>query len=489
MQVYGRLYRPRPKLQPSGDLRLQEPKRLWVQPIERCSAQLGKNAFRFLNEEHEIQTWNDSGIPKLWLYNLHYFDHPNVELIERWITENPVGSGNGWEAYPLSLRIVNWIKWALTQGQLSQRAASSLYIQTEYLSHTLEHHLGANHLLANAVALSMAGMYFDGNLAAGWRELGTRLLRDELAEQVLSDGGHYERSPMYHALILESLLDLINVAHAYDIPVEQDQCFWLENARKMLAWLRNMAHPDSRIAFFNDSTFGIAAEIFEQESYAQRLEIRPAILPLGSSGYVRLGVGQTVVLFDGGAIGPDHQPGHAHADTLSFELSHEGRRVLVNSGISTYEKGLTRQWQRGTAAHNTLRVDGLDQSEVWSSFRVARRARAFDVQTDGCTFVEAAHDGYSRLPRPVVHRRRLKLDEGRLTVTDRIEGRGYHDVELFFYFHPEIRPSIHLDQKLAAREQYSSWHPGFNLSIQNKSVAGTWSGHCPVEFVTSIPLS
>ena len=94
----------------------------------------GQNRFRFLNEEREIRTWNDPDIPKLWLYNLHYFENPTSELIESWIAENPTGEGTGWEPYPIALRIVNWIKWSLGGHTLTENAIRSLRVQAEYLS-------------------------------------------------------------------------------------------------------------------------------------------------------------------------------------------------------------------------------------------------------------------------------------------------------------------------------------------------------------------
>ena len=83
-----------------------------------------------------------------------------------------------------------------------------------------------------------------------------------------------------------------------------------------------------------------------------------------------------LLVCDVAPIGPDHLPAHAHADTLSFELSFKGRRVFVNSGTSEYGLSAERQRQRGTAAHNTLVLDEENSSEVWAGFRVARRARA-----------------------------------------------------------------------------------------------------------------
>lgn len=489
-QVYRRIRRRRPRLSGSLEAQPREQRRGPARTIPRAPAQTGENRFCFLNRERAIRSWNDPEVPKLWLYNLHYFDHPQEQLMQRWIRENPRGVGNGWEPYPIAIRLVNWIKWALGRKELRTDFLSSLAEQAEYLSQSLEDHLGANHLLADLVALTMAGMFLEGKSAFAWLETGRKLLRAQIAEQILADGGHYERSPMYHALALESLLDLVNISRVYDLPCEADRALWEKTAGSMLCWLRKMTHPDGGIAFFNDAAFGIAPEPAELLGYAARLGIDAAAVSEGNaSGYVRLESGGAVVLFDAAHLGPDHQPGHGHADTLSFELSVGARRVLVNSGTSTYERGPERQWQRGTAAHNTVRVDGEDQSEVWSAFRVARRARPFGLRTDGKTFVEAAHDGYRRLPSPVIHRRRVELAGDRLRVTDALEGSGPHQVEIFFHFHPEAEARIELDRKLTGSRAKSYWYPAFNRAVENATVTGRWAGPCPVTFETTIFLS
>src|SRR5690606_13481259 len=108
------------------------------------------------------------------------------------------------------------------------------------------------------------------------------------------------------------------------------------------------------------------------------------------------------------AIGPDYIPGHAHADTLSFELSLGTERILVNGGTSTYERGPLREAQRATRSHNTVEIAGTNSSDVWASFRVGRRARVRDVsikERDGCVLVSGTHDGYRHLRGNPLHRR------------------------------------------------------------------------------------
>jgi uncharacterized heparinase superfamily protein len=209
---------------------------------------------------------------------------------------------------------------------------------------------------------------------------------------------------------------------------------------------------------------------------------------LGESGYLRIENNSAVIIFDAAPLGPDYQPGHGHADTLSFELSSRGHRIFVNSGTSTYEQNSLRNYERGTAAHNTIRIDGLDQSEVWANFRVARRARPFDVQTDHRFFVEAAHDGYHRLCSKVTHRRRIDLNGNVVTITDRLEGSGHHSAELYFHLAPNADPELYFDPKLSCSVNTSAFSTGWNTRIPNRVIVGRWSGQCPVELVTRVKL-
>ena len=222
-QVLGRVWKvvhtthvddsPAPATRPSG---------IWSDPARRKASWLSPTTRRFLEVERDVSSasaWNDSDLPKLWLYNLHYFDDLcasnagersqwHAEEIARWIAQNPAGHGNGWEPYTLSLRIVNWIKWAQEGNQLHSVMQHSLAVQARYLRENIEHHLLGNHILANAKALIFAGCYFEGAEATAWLLKGLSILQRELPEQVFSDGGHFERSPMYHQTILVDLLDI-----------------------------------------------------------------------------------------------------------------------------------------------------------------------------------------------------------------------------------------------------------------------------------------
>lgn len=447
IQLYGRLWfrlaKPRPDHSPAPPRR---PCGEWTPPIRREPSITGPQSVTFLNRPGSIADagqWNDPGQDKLWLYNLHYFDDLTAtsggqredwrrSLVNRWIAENPPGHGNGWEPYPLSLRIVNWIKWTIGGAAPEPQVLDSLAVQARWLVHRLEWHLLGNHLLANAKALVFAGLFFEGAEADRWLALGLKILTREFPEQVLADGGHFERSPMYHAIVLEDLLDLLNLARTYGRAGVQPFAGWGPTAARMGDWAAAMVHPDGDIPFFNDSAFGIAPRVADLGAYAARLGLpgpAPVDAPLRqleASGYVRVQQGAAVAFLDLAPVGPDYLPGHAHADTLSFEFSLGSERIVVNGGTSTYQPGPRREAERATRAHSTVEIDGLDSSEVWSSFRVGRRARVQDiaVRSDGFVTVSAAHDGYGWRPGRPVHRRTWTMEPRRLVVRDAIEGRA-----------------------------------------------------------------
>ena len=183
--------------------------------------------FEFLNETHSLKAvgWDDKSISKLWRYNLHYFGYllqnknsayqieHQLKLIEKWIDDNPFGSGTGWEPYPTSLRIINWIKWHWFCDGLSDRAKLSLWNQVRWLANRPEYHLLGNHLFINAKALLFASAFFRLDSNSKYFKESLSILHKELKEQFLEDGAHFELSPMYHSLAMEDLLDLISISN------------------------------------------------------------------------------------------------------------------------------------------------------------------------------------------------------------------------------------------------------------------------------------
>ncbi|MBN8955487.1 MAG: alginate lyase family protein [Rhizobiales bacterium] len=487
-------------------------------------------SFRFLSVEATLTApsdWDNESRSKLWRYNLHYFDWLKEKAasertaedglwIDRWITDNPAGRGTGWEPYPLSLRIVNWIVWFLTIGEATPSRLASLATQVRALENSLEFHLLGNHLFANAKALVFAGSFFRGDEADRWRTQGLALLRDELPEQILPDGGHFELSPMYHALILEDVLDLIGLERTYAEPATGPLAHLRlsDIAARMSRWLQTMCHPDGEISYFNDAAFGIAPpphEVFEcarARGISVELEKTEKTL-MPSSGYAAIAVGPFHILFDCGRVGPDYIPGHAHADTLSFELSVGAERLISNSGTSTYAWGADRQRERSTAAHSTVVIDNENSAEVWGSFRVGRRPDVGPISSgdDGDSrWIECHHRGYAHLPGSPIHRRRIAVRTDSVEIVDDIEGSREHHVSGFFHLHPGVQVSANGDGRfeLATPEGSrlmmeitgaqttetfeSQFAITFGHTVSRTALAWHWRGELPVRIRTRLEL-
>jgi uncharacterized heparinase superfamily protein len=347
-----------------------------------------------------------------------------------WIANHPLGRGRvGWEPYPISLRLVNWC------------------------AH-LEQHLRGNHLLENAAALALCGACFAGDRAQAWLRVGLGILERELPEQILADGGHFERSPMYQLRLAYALACLAN---AGDASLAERVAEPLARLRRAAAYL---CHPDGEIALLNDSAFGIAnppGDLIEAE-------VRPGPFALPQTGYygARSGAGHYVIC-DAAPIGPDYLPGHTHGDIFSFELSLGGRRVVVDAGVHGYEADALRSYCRSTRAHNTVEVEGQDQCEFWAAFRVARRGRPRDVAwrpLDAGFELEGWHDGYERLRGRPGHRRRFRWhDAGVLLVRDTVRAGVPVAVRSRLHLHPDCE-LVSLDER-SARVR----HPGGQCAI------------------------
>ncbi len=485
----------------------QLPSAAWTSPILKSLVFSLPEKISFLNQEKNIVAatiWHDKNIDKLWLYHLHYFDVLNTvldaeknnhcqRLMQRWIKENLPGNGCGWDAYPISLRSVNWMKWVLAGNITTAEMLHSLAIQVRYLRKRLEIHLLGNHILANAKALLFAGLFFQGKEASAWFKKGWQLFNKELAKQILSDGGHIELSPMYHSIILEDVLDVINLFKAYGKTIPTT---WLTISDQMFFWLQTMCHADDEIAFFNDAALGMAPTLAQLQHYRQRL-LLTSILPratnklihLQHSGYCRVQWNNILLLTDIGQIGASYQPGHGHADTLSFELSYQQQRLLVNSGTSCYSETPERLRQRSSKAHNTLVINQRNSSQVWKSFRVGQRAHVYATKINESNhqmIISASHDGYYA-SNNILHTRTWTISSNTLAIEDYIAGQGYHTVELFFHIHPAITLQQQTDKKIFFYNQQhrhmatltandiahivdNTYHPQFNMSLPNKMI-------------------
>ncbi len=264
-------------------------------------------------------------------------------------------------------------------------------------------------------------------------------MKSPLPQMVMQDGCFFELSPMYHSIILEGLLDILNV-----LDNNSDEYLFIHfYAEKMLGHLERVTHPDGDLALLNDSTTEIAPKPKALLVYANRLGVK-AKESVKASKIFSYRNSDLYFIIKSSEIGPDNIPAHSHADIFSYELSYKGKRFIVDSGNYNYENDEYRKYCRSTAAHNTVTIDGNDQAEMWGAFRVARRYKARDVSFDedeGGFYFSGIFDGYSELIGDnLVHRRIIEArkDLLQITIKDEINGNRNHLVESYIHLHPDV---------------------------------------------------
>jgi hypothetical protein len=392
--------------------------------------------------------WNYARHGKLWTYNLTYFDFLNqpdisveqgLTLIRDFIAQSATVQ-DGLEAYPTSLRIINWVQFVSRHQVRNEAINQYLFAQVRLLRHRLEYHLAGNHLLENGFALLTGALYFRHTL---WIRKATDLLHRELDKQILSDGGHYERSPMYHQLILAHLLDTLLMLQS---PTGYDNTglaeLLTEKGMLMRSWLDAVTFRNGDVPMVNDTAADIAPNnrLLHRKACQLLPEKARQPVPLDASGFRMFRQKRYELFASVGSIGPAHQPGHAHADTLSFVLYVDNLPVIVDNGTSTYQKGPRRDWERSTAAHNTVKIANADSSEMWVSFRVGRRARV-TLWSDTATTLTARHDGYRHLG--IIHERNWSIGTDTISITDQLlvwpaGTESGQSGTTRFYLHPSV---------------------------------------------------
>jgi uncharacterized heparinase superfamily protein len=453
----------------SGIIRSVLENYLFVRPIKDYDRELQdliNHRFTFLNRRLKINPidWNRRYESHLWNYQLHYFNYavPAArafvergderamracrELIVSWIEGARIGKSDGWDPYPLSLRAVNWIyAYSLIAGryddrQFLERWRASIYWQLDFLCSHLEYQHLANHLLKNVKALVVGGLFFNN---WEWLREGESLLWREFEEQVLEDGGHYERSPMYHGQVLTDFLECYALLRACDRAPKHGAIE--SKLRAMARFLDAMSYADGTLALFNDS-----ANIEEcrpepiLESSARIAGSHENCVPLSFSktGY-HVWVSsdeREKIIVDAGPPSAGYNSAHAHCDLLSYELWLDGQPFVVDSGVHGYGEDRFREYSRATRAHNTVMFDGREQSEVWGTFRMARRAVVTGAEAEGDERRWSFRGEY----RPyydsqLVHQRHIERDAGgRWHFTDQLISGSAERAISFIHLHPNV---------------------------------------------------
>lgn len=374
--------------------------------------------------------WTVPGSSRLWRFHLNYWDWaheaqrrgngPAVldELIRGWWGRTQYGQGDEWEPYVVSLRL--WTFCGLQHLDLSPAGRadliSAVVTQQRYLSRRVEWDIRGNHLVKNLKALCGAAAFLGQKERFG-QEI-NRAQR-EVSRQILRDGGHEERSPSYHVQVLLDVLDLRDLASCMgEAPAAKSLA---EIAERMTAWLRTMTVHGS-LPPLNDG-FPVSKDVLRLIQPSESFPTT-ALTLLNESGYARVRTGEWEHLLDVGPLGPSHNPGHGHADSLSFLSWYAGAPLLIDTGTSTYAQGPQRAYERSTRAHNTVEVGSGDSSEVWGSFRVGRRADitlgSVNVHSEHVT-VSASHDGY-RATHATMVRRTWALGPDGPRISDQLVG-------------------------------------------------------------------
>jgi len=434
---------------------------------EQLLADLQDRRFTFLNCAQTLDPLdrNRRYVNHLWNYQLHYFDYAvqsaraafgkngrgNIRawqtcrgLIESWMDSARIGRSDGWDAYPLSLRAVNWIySYALAAETESKdflsRWRASIFEQIDFLHRHLEHHLLANHLLKNIKALVIGGLFFENK---DWLSEGEYLLWREFEEQVLPDGGHYERSPMYHAQALADFLECYALLVAFGRQPRSENAE--AGLRAMASFLKALSYRDGSIALFNDSANTAAASPQPLLESVRRIvgwsqDFQTTNFP--QSGYYlwQSPDGQEKMIVDAGTPSVEYNSAHAHCDLLSYELRLEGRPFIVDAGVHGYGGDRFREYCRSTRAHNTVMFDGREQSEVWGTFRMARRAEPLAAEARGDEQTWNFRASFVRYDGSVVHERRIHRSAGGdWTIADIARQGEVSKAVSFIHLHPDV---------------------------------------------------
>ena len=424
-------------------------------------------------------------------------------LLDSWFEQCPYPLGPHWtSSLEHGVRLLNWaFAWHLLRGDESEsfesgegrafrdRWLASIYQHCHFVAAHLSRYSSANnHLLGELAGLFVASVTWPRwSVCARWREMARREFEEQALSQNGPDGVNREQAIWYHHEVADMMLVVGLVARSSGHDFSPG--YW-RRLEAMLEFVASVMDCGGNVPAFGDADDGVIARLdpdgeadvhrsllatgavlfarpefklkaagFDDKSRwllgdeaAQRFAaLPPPIAPLpirrafADAGYYVLGSGfetarELRVVVDAGPLGFRSIAAHGHADALSFTLSAGGAEMLIDPGTFAYHtQQRWRDYFRGTSAHNTVRIDGQDQSHSGGNFLWLSHARTHVLgfsSTADCDRLVAEHDGYQRLADPVLHRREVRLDHSSSTVTvvDEISCAGGHEVELLWHF-------------------------------------------------------
>jgi len=375
--------------------------------------------------------------------------------LESWIRENPFHRGTNWASAlevafrALSLIWIDHLAGRSMPASFRARWLHMLYLHGCHLANNLSFYYSPNnHLAGEAVALHALGLYFSGlPRAARWEQLGARVVREQMNVQIRNDGSSFEQSAYYQAY----LLDMFSL-HAVLVGRPGPQ--FLVKLGRMADYLDALSGPSRILPLLGDDDGGrlLFARI-KRRAGAEKWESR--LFP--DAGLAIMNHGTTHAIVDAGPFGAMHA-GHSHSDTLSIIVRSGSDEILIDPGTYTYTaEPEWRDWFRGSSAHNTIRVDGLDQAVISGPFRwtsppaVAILHWSTDDERD-ILQAECRYAGFT-------HRRRVEFRKPDVfLIVDDVSGpSGMHDVEQFWHLgSDEARAKLVLPDDAELMESWRS---------------------------------
>ncbi len=464
-----------------------------------------KIIFKFLNKELEFSrpfNWDPEDYERLWLFNLHYFDWATRwldnaidngfweisfddinYLIDNWIISNKPGEKDGWHSYTTSLRIRNWI-WLFNfcPELVNKNRIKSLWHQICWLKSHPESCHGGNHWIENLTALAIGGSQFKGIFSKNILNFSLKQLKKELNFQILKDGGHQERSVSYHLLVLNRLVELGCVLELTYGSAPDWLCKYIE---KMINWTESIKLLNRNFPSFNDSANDGFNDFYKILDFAKgflkgsKMDINGykgklleltlkkrkgtyhsnildkknnKLIDLPDTGWTILKPGDGWELtFKCGLSCPPHLAAHVHSDLLSFNLYHLGEEIITETGTSSYKKGMYRDYERSSAAHNSLQLGlniknkfhGQEPIDVWNVFRAGKKAKPLNKAygyLDNWLWVQGSHDGFDSIGGKHVRFIAIKVDSHKkpiIVIIDKLFSRNQNlAFKSFFHLNP-----------------------------------------------------
>ena len=376
----------------------------------------------------------------LWTYNLCYFNFlfqkkipvkNKIDLIKSF-SKSYKSVRYGKEPYPTSLRIINILKFISSHNINNNVIIDLVWKDVCNLKTNIEYHILANHILENCFALYFASKYFD---SPQLKKKSWEMLKLQLLEQTTNEGAHYEYSPMYHNLLLYRLLDCLQLALLTNSDSEVN--FLSKIASKMFLWSKKIVWKNSNFPQINDSLnfFTIRNDFLHRYlNFLNVTEIDEN--DLLNSNYLKFFSNNNYeIIFKIHSFSPYYQPGHSHADNLSILMCVKNYEILVDPGYSTYLNNKKRMLQRSTRYHNTVSIDNINSSNIWSSFRVGKRYKL--VESNYGADFSSAKICYAN--HNITHLRSLKYYTNKILISDEISSDS--KPTLNWHFHPDCKVS------------------------------------------------